>query len=492
MGMEGVTGLAARDTGKLIRAERSPSFSAVAGIVMAAGSSRRFGGVKLLEPFHGKPLVRWVIEAALESRLASVNVILGHEHDRILQALADIDGAGRLSFTLNEQHESGQSASIIAGLSAIPADSVAAMFLVADQPLLDASAIDRLIDVFEGSPASICYPWCEGQRRNPVIFARCFFPELRQLSGDVGGGAVIARHREAAVAVTFDNSRQFRDIDRRSDMHLLSTEIRTAPAQTASAALIHALGLDTSRVISLCGSGGKTGLMKALVREFAAREAERVLATTTTKLGVDELDGPWRSCQAVDAASLLAATEDEVPAVLAYRGVDAQRGRLLGLPAETLDELAKSGRFTRILVEADGSRRRPLKAPDGHEPVFPASTDVVVMVAGLSGLGLPLNDGTVFRPDRWSALTGCQPSERVTADALARVIVHPDGLARGAPAEARRVLFLNQADTPERLTQANRVRDVLSTLDRCPERVAIGQLRPEVHVYDIHAFAASK
>jgi probable selenium-dependent hydroxylase accessory protein YqeC len=485
---EGDTSGAARDIELSVGAGRSAPLSAVVGVVMAAGSARRFGGNKLLKPFRGKPLLRWVIEAALRSRLACVNVILGHQHGRIRAALADFDGAGRLTFTINERHANGQSESIIAGLSTVSADSAGAMFLVGDQPLLDARTIDRLIAAFEASPAGICYPRCDGQRRNPVIFARRFFADLRRLRGDVGGSVVIADHPEVAVPVTFDDPKPFCDVDRRADINLLASDGADASEPAAAMTLTRALGLETSRVISLCGSGGKTGLMAALVREFAARDGERILATTTTKMGIDEVDGPWRACraaeaaEAADAADLLAAIDIQTPAVLVYRAVDAQRGRLLGLPAEMVDALAKLDRFTRILVEADGSRRRPLKAPGPREPVFPASTDVVVMVAGLSGLGLPLGDDAVFRADNWVALTGCQRSERVTADALARVISHPNGLARGAPAQARHVLFLNQADA---------VLHALSTLGgQCPERSVVGQLQPQARVCAVRVHAA--
>ncbi len=444
------------------------------------------------EPFRGKPLLRWVVEAALRSRLASVNVILGHQHSRVREALVDLDGAGRLAFTMNERHENGQSESIIAGLSAVSADCAGAMFLVGDQPLLDAGAIDRLIAAFEASPTGICYPWCDGQRRNPVIFARRFFTDLRQLRGDVGGSVVIANHPEAAVPVTFGDPKPFCDVDRRADIDLLSSE-GTDASGSAAMTLVRALGLETSRVISFCGSGGKTGLMAALVREFAARSSERILVTTTTKMGIEEADGPWRACCAAEAADLLAATEKQMPAVLAYRAVNTQRGRLLGLPAEMIDALAKHDRFTRILVEADGSRRRPLKAPCAHEPVFPESTDVIVIVAGLSGLGLPLSDEIVFRADSWAALTGCQLSEQVTAEALARVITHPYGLVRGAPSQARRVLFLNQADTPHRMAEADVVLRALSTLDGLhPERCVVGQLQPEPRVWMLRALAAQE
>jgi len=454
--------------------------SAVVGVVLAAGASRRFGENKLLAPFRGRPLLRFVIEAALRSRLAALIVVLGHEHERVRRALADLEG-DRLTFALNESHQDGQSTSVIAGLAAVPPASAGAMFLVADQPLLGHDVIDRLIAAFEASAGGICHPFCDGRRGNPVIFGARFFPELKQLSGDRGGAAVIEAHRDAAIPVLFPDATPFRDVDYRSDLDLLS--VSGASSARAPQAFVAALGLETARVISLCGSGGKTSLMAALVREFAAGAGERILATTTTKMATEEADGPWRACQATDASAILAAGSEHPNPLLVYRSADHQRGRLVGFSTETIDAIAESGRFTRILVEADGSRRRPLKAPNAGEPAFPASTTAVVMVAGLSGLGRPLNDDAVFRSGHWSALTGLASGAPVTADSLARVIAHPEGLARGAPPAARRVLLLNQADTPDHAIAAGEVLQALSTRGgQIPERAVIGRLQPEPRV----------
>jgi len=454
--------------------------STVGGVVLAAGLSRRFAGNKLLAPFMGKPVVRRTVEAALDSRLAMIVVVLGHEHASVRAALADLPVSPRFVFVHNDRYRDGQSSSVIAGLAAIAPSLDAAMFLPADQPWLDCTVIDRLIAAFEQSGSDICHPAVAGRRFSPAIFGRRYFPALRQLQGDVGGRSVIEANSGSVTAVSFPDETPFCDVDRPEDLAALSVDCSRATAKLnqPQTELLSGLKLETAKLIAICGAGGKTSLMAALVRELIAR-GERVLATTTTKMATEEAEGPWRARKVSDADDLLAQADVRDGPVLAYRALDQSRGRLIGLTPEAIDFVAQTDRFTRIIVEADGGARKPLKAPGPHEPVFPLTTDAVVMVAGASGLGQPLTERSVFRAERWSALTGLWPLKPVTPESLARMAVHSEGLARGAPAQSRRILFINQADAPERLAAAKRVLNCVFDLGGAvPERAAAGWLQP--------------
>lgn len=186
--------------------------------MLAAGESARFGRNKLLEPFHGVPLVHHAVAAALGSGLSRVVVVLGREADRVRAALAPLGRGDRLGFVVNGTFADGQSTSVVAGLDAVGGAAGAVMFLLGDQPAMSAAILDRLIGAFEASDRTICLPILRGRRRNPVIFGAPHFPALRALTGDAGGRSVIEANPGEVMAVPFDDEMPFRDVDSEDDL----------------------------------------------------------------------------------------------------------------------------------------------------------------------------------------------------------------------------------------------------------------------------------
>lgn len=242
------------------------------------------------------------------------------------------------------------------------------------------------------------------------------------------------------------------------------------------------LGLESARVVSVCGAGGKSTLIFALAEELAAA-GERVLVSTTTKMSRDQVAGRWRSTRSADVQAICAMGDRGGEPVVAYSDIDEARDKAIGYSPGEIDLVAQTSRFTRILIEADGSARRPLKAPADHEPAFPATTEAVVMVAGAKGLNRPLDEATVFRSELWSQRTGIPIGGTVIPDSLAKMTVHPDGFARNAPDNASRVLFINQCDDRQRLGSAL---DALARLSECrgrrPHTVVLGCLEPGTRI----------
>jgi molybdenum cofactor cytidylyltransferase len=136
--------------------------------------------------------------------------------------------------------------------------------------------------------------------------------------------------------------------------------------------------------------------------------------------------------------------------------LDPETQRYCGLTMGQLENLRQLAGYHALplLIEADGSRQKALKAPGEHEPVIPDFVDFVVVVAGLSALNQPLGADVVHRPEIFGSLSGLQVGESITSLALAKALSHPDGGLKNIPSRARRVVLLNQADTPELQSQS--------------------------------------
>ena len=181
----------------------------VAAVVLAAGLSSRMGTNKLLQEWRGKPLLRWTVEAALDSDARPVIVVTGHDAGKIEAALENLD----VQLTHNPHYREGLSTSVKTGISALPSSADGALMLLGDMPAVGSQLIDRMIAAF--SPAdgrSICIAMHGSERGNPVLWARRFFPEIAALTGDSGARDLILRHEEQLCEVASDAA-VLRDVD---------------------------------------------------------------------------------------------------------------------------------------------------------------------------------------------------------------------------------------------------------------------------------------
>ena len=214
--------------------------------------------------------------------------------------------------------------------------------------------------------------------------------------------------------------------------------------------LRHGLTLGKKGVISLVGAGGKTSLMFRLAHELSA-SGETVLTTTTTKILRPTAEQSSHLIISDSPAEILSRAGSIIkysPHLSAIANISSSTEKRIGLPSETIKILWNSHLFRWIIVEADGAARRPLKAPALHEPVIPHCTSLVVGVLGLSALGKPLDDETVFRPELVSKISGLERGMDIVGDTLGALLTHRQGIFKGTPVAAQKIAFLNQADIP--------------------------------------------
>jgi len=194
----------------------SPSIS---GVLLAAGSSRRFGGdlPKQLQNFEGEPLVRRAARQALASSLGEVIVVVGAAAEAVRSALEDLP----VSIVENTAYEAGQSTSVQAGLEAVATTADAVLFLPCDQPFLDAETLNWVIWAYEKTGGGIVVPAFEGKRGAPTLFDRRYFPELLSLSGDVGGRVLLERYADRVLTVALESELPLLDADTPSQLERL-------------------------------------------------------------------------------------------------------------------------------------------------------------------------------------------------------------------------------------------------------------------------------
>jgi len=212
--------------------------------------------------------------------------------------------------------------------------------------------------------------------------------------------------------------------------------------------LASALGVAAGEVVAFVGAGGKTSALFRLADEIAAAGG-RVVTTTTTRLAASEMRrAPAHVRRAQDLPGALASARH----VLFTGGLDAATDKALGVDPAALCALRLPG--VTLLVEADGSRRLPFKAPAEHEPVVPPCATLVVWVVGVDAVGQPLDAMHVHRPERVARI---HSGAVVTPAMVAAVATHPRGGGKRVPPGARVVLLINKADDAGRLRVAQEI-----------------------------------
>lgn len=202
------------------------------------------------------------------------------------------------------------------------------------------------------------------------------------------------------------------------------------------------IGPDTR--MAFVGAGGKTTAMLRSARQFHGK----VLVTSTTHFACEEAglaDHHFLVQQAGDLDQMEPLLVDGINLITAP---EVPANRLGGLSDSLINGSRRLADRLNVplLIEADGSRRHPLKAPASHEPHIPDWVNTVVAVAGLSAIGKPLNESCVFHPEIFSDLSGKPLNCLITLDDVCNVCLHPLGGLKNIPEGAEKILLFNQKD----------------------------------------------
>lgn len=193
-------------------ANNHPGHPAVRGILLAAGSSTRFGGFKLMHAIDGVPMVLKSV-LAMKSALGAVLVAVrpgspclpmlsGQEGIEILECSRAVEGMG---------------GTLAQAVAALPAEAGGYVIALADMPFIEPQSIRAVADTLRGG-ASLAAPAHRGERGHPVGIAAAYRAELLALQGDAGARDILARDRAAMTLVDVDDPGVLRDIDTPGDL----------------------------------------------------------------------------------------------------------------------------------------------------------------------------------------------------------------------------------------------------------------------------------
>lgn len=232
--------------------------------------------------------------------------------------------------------------------------------------------------------------------------------------------------------------------------------------------LRNALRLNKSACVAFVGAGGKTTAMFRLARELPPP----VIVATTTHIGTWQLKLADRW---ITDMRELESISPAIEGVIAFTGKRTEDERASGLNPDEINDLHRfvQTKGWSLLIEADGARQLPLKAPGPNEPVIPFWVEHVVVVAGLTGLNQPLSNAHIHRPLIFSQLSNLPLDHPVGEEALKKVLLDPTGGLKSIPKGSRRIVLLNQADDDALLAAASRLaKDLLD----CYDSAMVGRL----------------
>ncbi|NIN52010.1 MAG: NTP transferase domain-containing protein, partial [Nitrososphaeria archaeon] len=183
-------------------------------IILAAGKSSRMGKNKLLLKVCGKPLIRCVVDNASKSKVDQVIVVVGHEKDKISEALSGLN----CRIVYNADFEKGQSYSVKVGVQSVEENAEAVLILPGDVALISPEAINKVIDDYRKSKVPIVVAAYGEKMGHPILFDRTLLGEVMEIKEETFGlRALVNRYRSQIRKVEVGSQEVLVDIDTEED-----------------------------------------------------------------------------------------------------------------------------------------------------------------------------------------------------------------------------------------------------------------------------------
>lgn len=228
-------------------------------------------------------------------------------------------------------------------------------------------------------------------------------------------------------------------------------------------------------MISLIGGGGKTTTIFKLAHSLRAID-KRVLITTTTAM-YNPTTELYHNLVLLDRNQRTDKDRDRDKGTITILGkCISKENKLLGVDAHYLDELFSQEIFDYILVEADGAKKKPIKAPADHEPVIPNMTSITIGVIGMDSLEKTIDENNVHRSEIFTKITNSRIGDLITEEVISRLVVSKEGLFKDTPVYSKRYLLLNKADEMKQMEQAMIISNMIRKSKFSLEKILVGSM----------------
>ena len=197
----------------------------IAAVILGAGRSRRMAphNKLLVSDKAGKAMIARVIDNVLSSNARPILIVTGHQADQVEHAL----GGRPVRYVHAPDYADGLSASLKAGIAAVPPECAAAVVCLGDMPLVTGRMIDRLMSMYDQDEGRlIVLPTFRGKQGNPMLWDRRFFPEILQITGDSGARFLVGKYPEFVCEVEMADDAVLRDFDTTESLATLPKGMR--------------------------------------------------------------------------------------------------------------------------------------------------------------------------------------------------------------------------------------------------------------------------
>jgi probable selenium-dependent hydroxylase accessory protein YqeC len=209
------------------------------------------------------------------------------------------------------------------------------------------------------------------------------------------------------------------------------------------------LDMKVHSIVSIVGAGGKSTLMYTLAEEF--RKDYKCLVTTTTKIYV-----PYNEQYdfiAVGAEEFSQLKHNSNNGIYVYGSNVNEENKLIGVSPKKLEYILSN--FQYVFIEADGSKRKPIKGWKNTEPVICKATTQTIGIISVESIGKEINEENVHRVNEFLSITNTTENDIISEDNIVSLVFHPKGLFKNSLGE--KILFINKIESKQQWSRAEKL-----------------------------------